>query len=318
VTGRTPRSAGRHATGSAAALLLAAALGAGGMAFAATDREQTGAAPTALPAVARAVAAARRGAPIPRPLRPPIATIKLFPREYRLPPACIGHDSSPRVRSRVCRVGDASSKKLVVLLGDSHAFMWLPAVMELAQRDDLALVPLLRLGCTPGKWMTSRGSSACRAWFRWGVREIRRLRPYATLLGGSVGEDQSGDTRAAVSGMIAAARLLRPLAPLEVIGDPESLVADPVPCLTSPRSSMATCMTTWPAAALAPYDTVARGVKRLGVGFLATRGFVCHQRQCPAAVGHTIVWMDNNHLTGWYSAELAPAFRAAFLRAKPR
>jgi hypothetical protein len=34
-------------------------------------------------------------------------------------------------------------------------------------------------------------------------------------------------------------------------------------------------------------------------------------------IGHTIAWMDNNHLTVAYSVELADAFRAAFLRAIP-
>ena len=78
---------------------------------------------------------------------------------------------------------------------------------------------------------------------------------------------------------------------------------------------MARCTTTWPPASLAAYDDVARRSKQLGVGFLRTRGFVCFQRQCPAVIGHTIVWMDNNHLTVAYSAELAAPFRLAFLSA---
>jgi hypothetical protein len=78
---------------------------------------------------------------------------------------------------------------------------------------------------------------------------------------------------------------------------------------------MSSCTTTWPRESLAAYDTIARSMRGMGVGFVRTRGFVCHERQCPAVVGRTIVWMDNSHLTGVYSAQLAEPFRAAFVRA---
>jgi hypothetical protein len=96
------------------------------------------------------------------------------------------------------------------------------------------------------------------------------------------------------------------------------LAANPVECLTSTASTLASCMTTWPASSYAAYDSIARAAKRIGAGFLPTRGFVCYQRQCPAVVRHTIVWMDTNHLTGIYSAEVAAPFRAAFRRATAR
>lgn len=300
----------------AVALSTAAARGERAVARSANDEQRTPTA-AALPAVVRAVEAARRGAPLPGGLKPPIARIKLFPRQYRIPPPCIAHNSSPKTTSRVCHVGRVSSDRLLVLLGDSHAFMWLPAVLELAWRDGWHVVPLIRFGCTPGAWIPHEGRDTCRAWLRWSIGEIRRLRPAITLLGGSIGERPSSATRAATRGVIAAARTLRALGPLVVIGDPEGLSGDPVPCLVAPGASMSSCTTTWPQTSLAAYDTVAREARRMGAGFLPTRGFVCHQRQCPAVVHRTIVWMDNSHLTGVYSAELAEPFRAAFLRAGP-
>ena len=87
-----------------------------------------------------------------------------------------------------------------------------------------------------------------------------------------------------------------------------------MPCLLA-RGSLSSCGMAWPRNALAGYDTVARATRRLGVGFVPTRGFVCFQRDCPAVVGHTIVWMDNSHLTGYYSAQLAEPFRERLLAA---
>jgi hypothetical protein len=100
-----------------------------------------------------------------------------------------------------------------------------------------------------------------------------------------------------------------------VIGDPEGLTEDPVDCLLASNASMATCTTTWPASALAPYDSVARGARSLGVGFLPTRGFLCSNRRCPTVIGNTIAWMDTDHLTVAYSVQIAGAFRAAFFDA---
>src|SRR4029077_20901506 len=99
----------------------------------------------------------------------------------------------------------------------------------------------IRIGCTPGKWVTHEGPDVCRAWFRWGIREIRRLRPAVTLLGGSIDDQPSPETRAAVAGVITAARTLRAVRRLVVIGDPEGLAFDSVPCLVAPHASMWSC-----------------------------------------------------------------------------
>jgi hypothetical protein len=270
----------------------------------------------AIPPVVSAVEAAHRGAPIPDHLIPPIATIKLYPRRYTVSRGCLSHNRSNVVPARICRVGEASSKKLIVLLGDSHAFMWLPPTLVMARRDGWSVVPLLRFGCTPDKWFSHRGPNGpvCRRWLRWAIGEAHQLHPTVVLLGGSVGEAPSPQTTAAVTGMITAARTLKPLGRVVVVGDPEGLGSNPVQCVTTPQATMASCMTTWPDSALAAYDAVARGTMSSGVGFLPTRGFVCSDRQCPAVVGHTIAWIDTNHLTGIYSAQLSPWFRAAFLK----
>jgi peptidoglycan/LPS O-acetylase OafA/YrhL len=269
----------------------------------------------ALPAVVAAVAAARRGAPIPSGLAPPLDELKGLPREYAPPNECISHDRSSVSTSKVCRLGARSSRKLIVLMGDSHAFMWLPALIEMARRDGWAVVPLLRLGCTPFKWTTADGSKACRDWYRWAISQVARLHPQVTLLGGSIDQRQTPSARAATEGVVAAARALRRLGPTVVIGDPEGLDRNPVDCLLSRHASMAACTTTWSRQSLAAYDEVSRRVKGLDVGFLATRGFVCFERRCPAVIGRTIAWADDNHVSAAYSAQLGGAFRAAFLRA---
>lgn len=269
-----------------------------------------------LPAVIAAVEAARNAAPLPGGLTPPIGSLRTFPARYLPPDGCLAHDRDRVSAARVCRIGRPASRKVLVLLGDSHALMWLPSVLELAWRDNWAVVPLLRLGCTPGRWHNDH--SNCGAWYRWALKQVERLRPHDLLVGGSVDQAASSEARRAVAGIATAARALRPYGRVTVIGDPEGLAKDPVDCLLSRGATMATCTTTWPATALSGYDSVAREAAKLDVGFLATREFVCYERRCPSVIGNTIAWMDTNHLTVAYAVQVADAFRTAFVEATRR
>jgi peptidoglycan/LPS O-acetylase OafA/YrhL len=271
----------------------------------------------ALPDVVTAVQAARRGDPIPSGLNPPIGRLRSSSPQYVLPDGCISTGASSKITSRICRVGDTTSRKLLVLIGDSHALMWMPAVLELAWQDGWAVVPLLRTGCMPNRWVTSEGPSSCRAWYRWAINEVRVLHPRITLVGGSIGERPSTAVQAAADGTIAMARALKRIGAgaVVVIGDPEGLSVSPTDCLLSRHASMATCTATWPPATLRPYDRVAATTKRLGIGFIATRGLFCFERRCPAVIGNTIVYWDNSHITVAYAVQIASAFRTGFLRA---
>jgi peptidoglycan/LPS O-acetylase OafA/YrhL len=309
---------------------LAAVLATATLSFAAIDRTQhrfegTAAAPRstlgyralgsqgALPAVVAAVEAAESGAPLPTGLTPRLGELRNFPPPYKLADGCIARDRQSGTTSRVCRVGRPSSRRVVVLIGDSHALMWLPSLLEMAWQDNWAVVPLLRLGCTPGRWVSTHDTS-CRAWYRWALGQVARLHPEVTLIGGSVDQRETPETRKAIIGLVGAARTLKTRGRVVVIGDPEGLTRDPVDCLLSSNATMANCTATWPDSALAPYDRVARETKALGVRFLPTRGFVCFDHRCPTVIGNTIAWMDTNHMTVAYAVQIADAFRTSFRR----
>jgi len=332
------RARGRAATGAVVGVATAAVLGAAVLSLSAISGEEgrfnapialpsLGPAPAlvsyhtatgatqALPDVVAAVASARRGDSIPSGLNPPIGKLRSIAPQYVLPDGCISRGESSQTTSKICRVGETTSRKMIVLIGDSHAMMWLPTVLELAWQDGWVVVPLLRTGCMPNRWITNEGPSSCRAWYRWALRETRLLHPRITLVGGSIGERPSPSVRAAVDGIIATARVLKPHGRVVVIGDPEGLSMQPSDCVLSSHASMATCTTTWPPATLGSYDRVATTIRRLGIGFIATRGFFCFERRCPAVIGHTVAYWDNSHITAAYAVQVASAFRTAFVRA---
>jgi peptidoglycan/LPS O-acetylase OafA/YrhL len=266
----------------------------------------------ALPAVVAAVEAARRGARIPSRLTPPIGELLDERLPYSLPPGCVPVVKSSDTSSRICPLGRTGSSRSIVVIGDSHAQMWLPAVVSLARHDGWVVLPVLRPGCTPAKWLRT---SLCNTWYRWAIGQVRQLRPDVTLVGGAVAETRGAEARAAERGMLAMGRAVKPASGAAVlVGDPEGLVRSPVDCLLSRGASMARCTATWGPAVLRPYDRIAAGSRRRGLGFLATRGWFCFERTCPPVIGRTIAYKDPHHITAAYAGRLTAVFRAALRR----
>ena len=102
-----------------------------------------------LPAVVAAVKAARRGAKIPSGLTPPLS--ELLKDIYQFPSGC-RPESDSATTSNICRLGDASSAKSIVIFGDSHAMMWMPTLLTMAERDGWTVIPLVKSACHPNGW----------------------------------------------------------------------------------------------------------------------------------------------------------------------
>jgi hypothetical protein len=227
--------------------------------------------------------------------------------------------ASSQSTSRICPVGQSSSPKTLVVIGDSHAQMWMPAILRLANRDGWAVLPLLRPGCTPDTWTEPRGLAACRPWYRWATAQVQRLRPRVTVVSGALSGTEGAVARAAERGMLAMAKALKASSGrVVVIGDAPGLRLSPIDCLLARNASMSLCTTTWPSHRLRAYDRVAAGSRALGVGFIDTRGWFCFQHQCPTVITRTITYRDYRHLTVAYALRLAWAFRASFRTAIDR
>jgi hypothetical protein len=270
----------------------------------------------ALPAVVAAVNAAKRDEPIPSGLWPPVGDLPDEPRTTSLPRGCVPVAHSSQSTSLLCPVGVTRSRRTLVLIGDSHAQMWLPAVVRLALRDGWRVIPLLRPGCTPDTWTQPRGIAACRPWYRWATAQVAHLRPRVTLVAGAFLATEARAARAGVeAGIEAMVRALRPATRcVVVVGDPEGLERNPVDCLLSRRASMGRCTATWSKARLAPYGRVAKVARAAGAGFLDTRGWFCLAGWCPPVVARTVVYRDPRHVTEAYARRLGGPFRAAFRR----
>jgi peptidoglycan/LPS O-acetylase OafA/YrhL len=270
-----------------------------------------------LPAVKAAVEAVRRGSAIPSPLSPPVG--RLLDDHYVIPGGCAPHEGS--ISSQICRFGDTTATRAIVVMGDSHAQMWMPAILSLAKRDGWVVIPFVKSTCLPNRWVATDAEpkAECRAWYRWAVRQARRLHPYVTLITGSWNTPaiaaEQGLYDAEVGGIRYLTTAMAPYSKhVVVIGDPPAEARDPVDCLLSANATMSSCSTSMTPQQNALYDAIRRVARARGA-FIDTLGWFCFSNDCPTVVGHTITRGDVAHLTTTYASELVPPFRSAFLRA---
>jgi peptidoglycan/LPS O-acetylase OafA/YrhL len=271
-----------------------------------------------LPAVVAAVKAARRGAKIPSVLTPPIS--ELLKDIYQFPSGCTPA-GDPATTSNICRLGDPSSAKSIVLFGDSHAQMWMPTLLTMAEQDGWTVIPLVKSGCHPNAWIGPgfRGTPsdllrACHAWYQWAVTQAKSLHPDVTLIAGCCPSPYPyPDARNSIRGFTSLATTMKRISTsVVVIADDDGVTKQPVDCLLARQATMKSCTTTPPANILAFNNNVAKVARTNKFGFLKTRGWFCYQNQCPMVVARTIVYRDTGHITKTYGLKLTAPFRTAF------
>jgi peptidoglycan/LPS O-acetylase OafA/YrhL len=271
--------------------------------------ERAGQRPDAEPTTVRqalreGVSRARLRQPVPGALAPPLG--QLLGDRYRLG-ACAA--ASGETSASVCELGDTESRRRMIVFGDSHAAMWMPALMHFAQRYHWKLVPLIKTGCVPA----ATGSGSCAAWYRWALSQVRRLRPRAVVL------SQTWWSGSAQDGIDALSRELQDLAPLTqrlaIIEDPPGSGRATLDCLLARGATLGSCAFRVTPDQAAIYSSVRRKARAAGAAYVPTRRWFCVQGLCPAVVGTIVTYRDPTHITATYARQLARPFGAALAAA---
>ena len=262
-----------------------------------------------LPAVVAAVRSAEREDPIPWPLTPPVGSLR--DDFYRFPDGCTpkGGDT----KSRICRLGDTGSSKTIVVFGDSHAQMWMPTILNMAQRDHWVVIPFVKVSCIPRSWVVSR--HGCGAWYRWARARASKLRPDVTLIVGSWAGTWS--PRRAIKTVAALSAVMqRSSRSVIVMGDPPGQRRDPTDCLLDSDSTMKTCSREATTTQLQTNAAIESDARKHGIGFVNSRGWFCaresaprRKQLCPLVINQTITYVDRGHVSQTYAVELAQPFR---------
>ncbi len=230
--------------------------------------------------------------------------------------------------SAICPVGDPSATRSIVLLGDSHANMWLPALDRIGQRAGFQVVPIIKFGCSPVDIAIHDRDMGgfyrqCDEWRDWALDQVRALDPTVVVVGSAtqtvysfLAEDHETvlDEAAAMDAwQDGVGRLVGELATVtdevRFLGDTVVLPDSPAECLSKHDATMASCTVPLSQSTQDINDRTELGLRGTAARFIRTTRLVCADLRCPMAVDGTVVFQDRQHITETYALTVTDALQ---------
>jgi peptidoglycan/LPS O-acetylase OafA/YrhL len=261
--------------------------------------------------VVRAVGAAAHITSLPNPIRPSLtAAANDFGGNYEKP-SCSA--DLQQAKENLCVLGNPHGSDLMVVYGDSHALMWLPAFNGVAEAAHWRLIVLGKSDCPaaliaadnpPGVGTPGAPYASCAAWHRWAVTMIQRLHPDLLVIStqdrGWYGPQWHAGLTNLYSAVIPSSRRVIYLGNI-----PQLSQAGPT-CLGQHPGDVQACsapvgVTRPPLAQMDRAVTAAAGAE-----YVDPYRWFC-STICTAVIGHYDVYLDRYHVTAAYGAYLQNA-----------
>lgn len=255
---------------------------------------------------------------VPATLQPNLAEVPTDRKYFN----CLNVSSE---NEETCSWGADAAPRLAVVLGDSHALMWMPALQLVLPPKGFKLKTPGLGGCpnsTVRRWEPAFSfmGDQCAAHHRWVLERLRALRPDLVVLSDFSGfvnwQTKAGEVKttgyreAWASGLEEFIKQVVPLArEVVIIGQTPrgQALSD---CL--PRTlELARCFGD------DNYMRGQRGIERrvvlvTGGKFVDPSVWLCVGSKCPPVIDNSAVFHDDNHLSASMAVKLAPMLRLSF------
>lgn len=218
---------------------------------------------------------------------------------YKIPTLC--------TTATACVYGDTSSTKTIVLFGNSHARMWLSAVLPIATTDGYKVVLLGKDSCPVVSMNLSPTTyPQCDSVISASIRVIDTLKPAVTLLADRTIEPGYSGTKWE-DGMIATLKNVTKVSgQTAIIGDIQQFNFDPLTCITvHPDKVKTECQIANPnpkERSLAPYEAAAAAKEK--VAYINPVPWLCTTR-CAPIIGSFVAYWDSDHVSNTYASYLS-------------
>ncbi|WP_127479199.1 acyltransferase family protein [Nocardioides pantholopis] len=239
----------------------------------------------------------------------------------------------PRFRQVRCVFGEPDGDVEVVLVGNSHAGQWLPALQEIAADRDWRISTRLASRCAMSQVRqaldTVEETDACEQWVERTSRRIARERPDLVVVSNRISAPAEGHSLEASREPYAAGyeQVLRrwseagvPVVALHDTPAPGDGAVESAPeCVATNADDLDACA--GPRPDWEPADPVREAVEAMQTGGAASvrladlNDLICRSETCAAVVGGALVYSDGSHLTATYARTLAPHLERSLLRA---
>jgi peptidoglycan/LPS O-acetylase OafA/YrhL len=267
--------------------------------------------------VQASVAAARNGMAIPSDLTPDLLSLRDDV------PGVGDCDYGEDVRL-LCPRGDTGADRTIVVFGNSHARMWIPAFERIAEREGYLAYYLVKPNCAAS--LVEVGDqragfepwTACTEFREWALDRVAELEPDLVAVSSSPPNRVVYDDGTAVhrgrpeyDELVRAgyqelfSRLERTADRTVLIRDVPRHEGDPGPCLTTDSPDLGDCLST-PDPALEAYsDLPVEVARQAGIEWIDPTKWVCWRDRCPAVIGDLLPYRDRGHLSAAYAGTLA-------------
>jgi peptidoglycan/LPS O-acetylase OafA/YrhL len=266
--------------------------------------------------VQASVIAARHHMAIPSELEPDILTV----RDDEPDVGACNYEKDSR---ELCPRGDPDADRSIVVFGNSHGRMWIPAFDKIGAELGYTTYYFVKPNCaaslvTVGELVPgSPPWPECDDFRAWALDQIAALHPALVVVSSSgpnpVLYDDEGN-RVPKDGIDAATEqgyvdLFTRLAP---IADQTVLLRDvpkseelPDECLTESGNDLGDCLFKPLAASVNDADISEAAAEESGTPVVDPTRWICWDGSCPAVVGNVLPYRDRGHLTTIYAESLA-------------
>jgi hypothetical protein len=279
----------------------------------------TATAPGTAKQVATLVAAAPSIKSLPAGLTPSLsaAASDQPSTEYpALKPCMVGAPKMP-----ACLFGDTKGSKTMVLWGDSHAYMWFPALDAIAKAAKWKLVMLVGLGCPVAdlavwNFVTNAPNAECPAFRTAMIKRIDKLNPSLVVMSESFYTLDANDKPISDAQFTAAlettfkqlhSRRMKKV----LLGDTFLTQASPPQCLAAYPTSVQNCSLAENNAAYnGQRASEQKAAKADKVPYVNVIPWTCSS-VCTAVIGNMVVYYSGGHLTTTYATYLSGVLGAS-------
>jgi peptidoglycan/LPS O-acetylase OafA/YrhL len=272
--------------------------------------------------VQASVIAARHHMAIPSKLEPDILTV----RDDEPDLGACNYEKDSR---ELCPRGDPTADRSIVLFGNSHARMWVPAFDRIGKELGYTTYYFVKPNCaaslvTVGELVPgSPPWPECDDFRSWALDQVASLHPALVVVASSgpnpVLYDDAGN-KVPKDGIDAAvqAGYVDLFTRLSTTSDRAVLLRDvpkseelPDECLTEKGNDLGDCLFTPLAASVNDANISVAAAEQTGTEVVDPTPWVCWDGSCPAVVGDTLPYRDRGHLTTVYAAGLGDELEMA-------
>ena len=233
-----------------------------------------------------------------------------------------------------CVFGDIGADHHIVLVGDSHAAMWLGAFDAMGRRSHWAVHLLSKVSCPPPAlsfYNFSRGGPypECDQWHEYTLKRIREIKPDVVVLTGDTRFPKDADHNV-ISKEQWADGLTRTLDAIKDAGAVATIVSD-IPrigrppfdtaapeCIAAHLDAIQECSSNAREVVATLYNDVEGSVaKASGARYIDVVPWFCTD-VCTAVIGDMIVYRNASHITATYGLHLSGVLEAAIAESMPR